>query len=207
MKNLWSKPYYVTIEVENEKCKILKLMQAVGIQQFKVTDIRGLSGGLIRHLVETSPTEINHIPKDRIVKIAVKPKSSMVWVESEGCDVCNAILSHGSFLASGRTIQNSIILYSFVAPSFEAYKSIISALESNNFKVKILELGKFKLKGKALTENQERILWLALKTGFFEYPKKINIIKLSRKLGVSPSTLSEIIRRGVRRLLENYFER
>ncbi|MBS7657924.1 MAG: helix-turn-helix domain-containing protein [Candidatus Bathyarchaeia archaeon] len=205
MKNLWNEPYYVTIEVENKKCKILRLMQAVGIQQFKVTDIRGLSGGLIRHLVELPPTEIKHIPKDKIVKITIKSKSSTVWVESEGCDVCNAILSHGSFLASGRTIQNSTILYSFVAPSFEAYKSIISALESNNFRVKILKLGRFEVKGKALTENQERILWLALKTGFFDYPKKINIVKLSRKLGISPSTLSEVIRRGVRRVLENYF--
>ncbi|MEM2576953.1 MAG: hypothetical protein QW476_03395, partial [Candidatus Bathyarchaeia archaeon] len=68
MKNLWNEPYYVTIEVENKKCKILRLMQAVGIQQFKVTDIRGLSGGLIRHLVELPPTEIKHIPKDKIVK-------------------------------------------------------------------------------------------------------------------------------------------
>jgi len=150
--------------------------------------------------------EIKRIPKEKVNKIVKLTKSSAAWIESEGCDVCNAILSHGSFLASGRTIQNSTILYSFVTPSFDAYKSIISALETNKFEVKILNLGKFKFKKKVLTEKQEKILWLALKTGFFDYPKKIGIGKLSRKLGISASTFSEIARRGIRRLLEHYFE-
>jgi predicted DNA binding protein len=206
MKNLWDEPYYVTFEIKNEKCKVLKLMNDLGIQQFKIRDIRGLSGGLIRHLVELSLDEIKRIPKEKVNKIVKLTKSSAAWIESEGCDVCNAILSHGSFLASGRTIQNSTILYSFVTPSFDAYKSIISALETNKFEVKILNLGKFKFKKKVLTEKQEKILWLALKTGFFDYPKKIGIGKLSRKLGISASTFSEIARRGIRRLLEHYFE-
>jgi predicted DNA binding protein len=206
MKKLWDEPYYVTFEIKNEKCKVLKLMSDLGIQQFKIRDIRGLSGGLIRHLVELSLDEIKHIPKEKINKIVKLTKSSAAWIESEGCDVCNAILSHGSFLVSGRTIQNSIILYNFVTPSFEAYKSIISALETNKFEVKILNLGRFKFKKKVLTETQEKILWLALKTGFFDYPKKISIDKLSRKLGISASTFSEITRRGIRRLLEYYFE-
>ncbi|MBS7644597.1 helix-turn-helix domain-containing protein [Candidatus Bathyarchaeota archaeon] len=50
------------------------------------------------------------------------------------------------------------------------------------------------------------IVWLALKMGLFDYPKRIDTLELSRRLGVSPSTLSEIMRRGLRRLLEHYFK-
>ena len=57
-----------------------------------------------------------------------------------------------------------------------------------------------------MTEKQERVLWLALKMGFFEFPRRITMLELSRRLGVGLSTLSEIIRRGIRRLLENHFE-
>jgi predicted DNA binding protein len=58
-----------------------------------------------------------------------------------------------------------------------------------------------------LTENQERIFWLALKSGFFDYPRQIGMAELAAKLGISPATLSEIMRRGSRRLLEHYFKR
>jgi predicted DNA binding protein len=57
-----------------------------------------------------------------------------------------------------------------------------------------------------LTEKQERVLWLALKLGFFDYPRRINSIEFSKKLGIVPSTLSEMKRRGIRKLLKHYFE-
>jgi len=59
--------------------------------------------------------------------------------------------------------------------------------------------------GKTLTGKQDLVLWHALKAGFFEYPRKINSIELSKRLGIVPSTFSEITRRGFRRLLESYF--
>lgn len=57
-----------------------------------------------------------------------------------------------------------------------------------------------------LTEKQERLLWLALKMGFLDYPRKINAVELSRRVGIRASTLSEITRRGIHRLLEQHFE-
>ena len=72
---------------------------------------------------------------------------------------------------------------------------------------RIARLGKFEQQIGVLTENQERIFWLALKSGFFDYPRQIGMAELAAKLGISPATLSEIIRRGTRRLLEHYFKR
>jgi len=99
-----------------------------------------------------------------------------------------------------------MIMYSFMVPSFEAFQKIISALETAGLKVKVLKMGKFEPKEGVLTEKQERIFWLALKSGFFDYPRRIDTEELAAKLGISPSTLSEITRRGMRRLLENYFK-
>ena len=91
--------------------------------------------------------------------------------------------------------------------TFEAYTSIISALEKAGHKVDVLKMGKFEPKTGILTENQERIFWVALKGGFFDYPRKIGMRELSAKLGIKPATLSETIRRGTRRLLEHHFEK
>ena len=93
-----------------------------------------------------------------------------------------------------------------MVPSFEAYQKIVSAMESEGLKVNMLKIGKFEPHMEILTEKQERIFWLALKGGFFEYPRKIDTVELAAKLGISPSTFSEITRRGMRRLLEHYFK-
>jgi hypothetical protein len=153
-------------------------------------------------------TQIEKIPKSMFVKTRSSDKfegEASGWFDSNGCDACNAILSHGSFLISGRNIEDHTIVYTFITPNFDAFKSIISALESTGLKPKVLEMVKYKRTGKILTEKQERVLWLALKMGFFEYPRKIHTAELSRRLGIGVSTLSEITRRGMRRLLQDHF--
>jgi len=209
MRHPWREPYHAVIEVENRRCRVLGMLHSYGLQQFKLTEVRSSSTGSTIHLVELLPDQIKKIPRERLVKTwegGRRGGKSFVWFESEGCDVCNTILSHGSFLTAGRNLQDFTIVYSFIAPSFDAYGSIVSELEKNDLKVKVLSVGKFESKREILTEKQEKIFWLALKVGFFDYPRKVDTVELSRRLGISPSTLSEITRRGIRRLLEHYYE-
>ncbi len=209
MEQSQDEPYHVTIEIVNRQCKGLKRLKDLGIRQYTVSDVRGLPEGLTRHLIKMPSKEINQIPRDAFTKIRSGGKfngGATAWFDSDGCDVCEAILSHNSFLISGRHIEGYTILYTFVAPNFDAFKNIVSALEASGLKPKILEAARFKPKSKILTERQERVLWLALKMGFFEYPRKITMLELARRLGVGLSTLSEIARRGMRRLLEDHFE-
>ncbi len=205
MKNSWNQPCHVVIEVENKHCKVLAMMETKTDKQLNVTDIRGFRKGSIRHLVELNSDMAKKIPNTIIDTSKKGKKRSVSWIESEGCKVCNTIISKGAFLVSGRSVRGSIFLYSFIVPNHKAYKEIVSSLERNRIRVKVLRIGKFKSRTEILTEKQQRILWIALQTGFFAYPKKIGSIELSDRLGISSSTLTEIIRRGTRRLLEQHF--
>ena len=209
MADMWRKPYHVVIEVENRQCRILKKVVSLGIKHLKVTDIRSSSSGSVKHLIELDREQLKKIPKEfKIVASRGKAESKpSIWFESEGCEVCNCILSRDAFLISGKSMEENTIKYSFIVPTFEAYKSIVSALENSGHKVNVLKMGSFEPKTGVLTEKQERIFWLALKGGFFDYPRKIGTQELSDKLGIRPSTLSEMLRRGTRRLLEHYFEK
>jgi predicted DNA binding protein len=207
MTDMWRKPYHVVIEVENRQCRLLKKFASLGLKHLKVVDIRSSSTGSVKHLIELDREQVGKIPKDfKMAPQKGKGKPAM-WFESEGCEVCNTILTHDAFLISGKSMEEHSIMYSFMVPTFEAYTSIIRALENAGHKVTVLKMGKFEPKTEILTEKQERIFWLALKGGFFDYPRKIGLRELSAKLGITPSTLSEIIRRGTRRLLEQYFEK
>ena len=202
----WREPYHVVIEIENKQCKMVKKLASLGFKHLKVVDVRSTSRGSVRHLMDVGEDQARKVPHELAAKGHVEGKSS-VWLESEGCEVCNTILSHDAFLVSGKSMQNSILTYSFMVPTFEAYQGIISDLEKTGYKVEVRKIGKFEQQIGVLTENQERIFWLALKSGFFDYPRQIGMSELAAKLGISPATLSEIIRRGTRRLLEHYFKR
>jgi predicted DNA binding protein len=202
----WREPYHVVIEIENKQCKMVKKLASLGFSHLKVVDVRSTSRGSVRHLIDVGEDQAKKVPRELAAKGHVEGKSS-VWLESEGCEVCNTILSHDAFLVSGKSMQDNIISYSFMVPTFEAYKGIVTDLEKTGYKVNVRKIGKFEQQIGVLTENQERIFWLALKSGFFNYPRQIGMAELAAKLEISPATLSEILRRGTRRLLEHYFKR
>ena len=205
MVDAWREPYQVVIEVENKQCQMVGKLAALGFKHLKVVDVRSSKGGCVRHLMDVGEDQAPKVPQELAAKGRVENKSA-VWLESEGCEVCNTILAHDAFLVSGKSMQNNLITYSFMVPTPEAYKGILTDLERAGHKVTILKVGKFTQQIDVLTENQERIFWLALKSGFFDYPRQIGLTELAAKLGVSPATLSEIMRRGTRRLLEHYFK-
>ncbi len=145
------------------------------------------------------------VPQELAAKGRGEGKSA-VWLESGGCEVCNTILTHDAFLISGKSMQDNILSYSFMVPTHDAYRGVMADLQKAGYKVNVRKVGKFEPQIGFLTEKQERLFWLALKSGFFDYPRQVGMVELATKLGISTATLSEIMRRGTRRLLEHYFK-
>jgi len=201
----WCEPYHVVIEVENNECRMVSKLGTLGFKHLKVVDVRSSNSGSVRHLMDVGEDQAKKVPKELSAKGHVDGKST-VWLESEGCGVCNTILGHDAFLVSGKSMHSNTIAYSFMVPTFQAYQGIINDLEKTGHKVAVRKIGKFMQKIGVLTENQERIFWLALESGFFDYPRRIGMAELASKLGIASATLSEILRRGTRRLLEHYFK-
>ncbi len=209
MQQFWDEPYHATIEVTNDHCEGLRVIKSLGIQQCNLVDVRNLPNGLTRHLISFPSSKTHTIPKERLHGVTIgrkKGKETFLWFDTHGCDLCKTILATNSFLVSGRKLESNTILYSFVAPTHEAFKKVLVKLKENEFEPRIIEAGKYQRNIRLLTEKQERVLWLALKMGFFNYPRKARTSELSKRLGIGPSTLSEIIRRGIRRLLEDHYK-
>jgi predicted DNA binding protein len=58
-----------------------------------------------------------------------------------------------------------------------------------------------------ITARQEFILKTALELGYFDYPKRIDLKGLSERLGISYTTISEILRRAERKIIGEFFSR
>jgi hypothetical protein len=206
MQGLGKEPYHVTIEIVNRQCKGLGIIKDLGVKQCSLVDVRNLPTGLTRHLIKFPSSEMPRGIPHGITVSQRGDKETFLWFDTDGCDVCRTILATNSFLVSGRKLEGNMITYSFVAPTPEAFRMILSKLDEGGLTPKIVEAGSFQSEGKKLSRKQERVLWLALKMGYFDYPRKVHTSELSQRLGVGTSTLSETLRRGTRRLLEDHFK-
>ncbi|ASJ01069.1 helix-turn-helix domain-containing protein [Thermococcus gorgonarius] len=57
-----------------------------------------------------------------------------------------------------------------------------------------------------LTGRQFEVLLLAYKSGYFDSPRRVTLRELSQMLGLSPSTVKEHLRKGLKRVLEEVVE-
>jgi predicted DNA binding protein len=80
-------------------------------------------------------------------------------------------------------------------------KRIRDIFEENKFEYSIEILNE---NNTVLTPRQEYILSLAFDLGYFDYPHRITLEELAEILGMSPSALSETLRRAIKRLIINY---
>ncbi|MDI9619239.1 MAG: helix-turn-helix domain-containing protein [Candidatus Nezhaarchaeota archaeon] len=114
------------------------------------------------------------------------------------------MVRHGAFLSVGGGVAPPRILYSLIVP--DSFKATLEDLNEAEFKVAVRRLSKFRCRKELLTKAQERALWLPLKAGFFEYPRRVGTQELAFQLGVSKAAFSDVRRRCLKALLEDYFE-
>jgi len=79
----------------------------------------------------------------------------------------------------------------------------LSVLEKKHIPFSITSIGKYK-RGFILSERQRDILKRVYKEGYYEIPRKFNQKSLALKFNISPSALSENLRRIHRKLAEHY---
>ncbi len=69
-----------------------------------------------------------------------------------------------------------------------------------------LALADFIINMKGLTENQLNILNIALNEGYYEWPRRINIVELSSRLGISRTAVTKLLRRAEYKVLKSVLE-
>lgn len=80
---------------------------------------------------------------------------------------------------------------------------LLSKLERKGLKANVIEGGLVRRNG-LLTFEQEKAVKLASDEGYFKFPRRIGLRKLSEILGMSPSTLDEVLRRAEGKIMKNH---
>ncbi|OGS55928.1 MAG: hypothetical protein A3K60_03445 [Euryarchaeota archaeon RBG_19FT_COMBO_56_21] len=127
-------------------------------------------------------------------------------VTTSRCDICRILTDSDVFLISAETRDNGKVEWTLVLSDKAVLKGIFDHLKNKSVEAELVKLTKIDDK-EGLTERQDKITKVAFERGYFDYPKRISLRELARMFDVSPSTLSEILRKGQRKIVLDYFKK
>jgi predicted DNA binding protein len=125
-------------------------------------------------------------------------------LKTKKCTACRTFAGASCYLVSASSKPDGKLEWTLLG-SDTMVKTLLSELEKAEVVAEILKVSQLKDE-EELTNRQEHILQIALERGYFEFPKKIGLRQLAKTLEISPATLSEILRRGQKRVLQEHFK-
>lgn len=124
-------------------------------------------------------------------------------LKTHRCTACKAFATASCYLTSVSTRREGTIEWAVLGRE-SSIRELLKRLEKEGVEFELVRTSSLKDE-KAITARQEEILQIALERGYFDFPKGISLRKLASQLGISPATLSEILRRGQKKILTDHF--
>jgi len=152
--------------------------------------VKGKNAG---EILKNLPSQCEGVP--------VSSKEAKVLIKEHTCLFAIPILESGCVITAV-DVNDSELVWNIICDD-EGFLSLLKNLEGVDFEL----IYKGKPTGKdEITYREEEILKIALEKGYFDFPKRIKLEELAKLFGIAPSTLSEILRRGQKKVLEKYFK-
>ncbi len=158
--------------------------------------------GLIKVKAEEVSRLTNKLP-DFCESLKISKDSVRLLLREHPCLIAHPILSSGGIIV-GINYDGNGITWSIICSEKDCPR-LIKKLEKLGIDFELVYKGRPEDK-ESITFREEEVLKIALEKGFFDYPKKIKLEELASLLDISPSTLSEILRRAQKKVLEKYFK-
>ena len=124
-------------------------------------------------------------------------------LKTHKCTACRVFADANCFLTSATSRPDGKLEWILLG-SDTMVKSLMRALETEGVVGEVVRISRLEDE-RELTERQENILQIALEKGYFEFPKKITLRQLAKSLDIAPATLTEILRRGQKQVLQEHF--
>ena len=183
----------------------IKVIERVPYSDRGVKDLVEISGP--QDIMEEVLKDIRKNPLVSKVDTTVTEKGKVIGaVTTSRCDICRILTDSDVFLISAESKSGGKVEWTLVLSEKDVLKGILDHLKSKSVEVELIKLTKIDDK-ESLTERQDKITHVAFDRGYFDYPKRISLRELARMFEVSPSTLSEILRKGQRKIVLDYFKK
>ena len=128
-----------------------------------------------------------------------KGEGGMASVVLNKCEICR--LLEDSFLIEARKENDKNMLWKVLVPD----PSSFSPEKLRDINAEVVSIKQVAEKA-TLTEKEDEALRVAFEMGYFEVPRMAGIRDIALRLGRSPSTVDETLRRAEKKILEKCLE-
>jgi predicted DNA binding protein len=125
----------------------------------------------------------------------------VTWAEQSS--ILEFLLRTNCVFVGPTVVENGVENWHIMAPSREDLQVAINSLEQHADIAYIRSSDAFG-PGEGLTDKQAAALSAAIEIGYFDTPRRASAEDLAERLGVSPSTAVEHLRKAEKKVLENY---
>ncbi|NLI73515.1 MAG: hypothetical protein GX369_01915 [Euryarchaeota archaeon] len=170
----------------------------------------------VRDLVQIEVEDIDDLPKviesirnnPNIFNVdvsAIDKGKALAAFSTNQCVICRVLAGTECFLTRSITTADGRMQWTMLVTRNSAFKELIDTLESLNAEPKLVRLTEI-TDTDELTMRQEQITRMAFERGYFDFPRRIGLKELAKIFDISTSTLSEVLRKGQRRIMQRYFQ-
>jgi Predicted DNA binding protein len=121
---------------------------------------------------------------------------------TKSCSACKVMSLVNLLILSAIPSDNNSIVYTVLAKN-DQLNDAIKKIKNNGLKVEILN--KIEYENIDLSEKQIKAVITAYKMGYFCKDRKATLTQVAQSLNVKPSSLEDVLRRGLEKILSNYF--
>ena len=192
-------------EIPTKHPVTIKVLDRVPYSEKGVKDLVEIAGP--QDSFEEVLSDIKKNPTVSNIETTMTERGKLIGaVTTARCEICRILTDSDVFLISAETRDNGKVDWTVVLSDKSVLKEIFDHLKNKNVEAELVKLTKIDDK-ESLTERQDKITKVAFERGYFDYPKRISLRELARMFEVSPSTLSEILRKGQRKIVLDYFKK
>lgn len=134
---------------------------------------------------------------------AISTKKGEIWAEGKNCKLCSLLTSMEFLKISSAVFKNDDnLLLRLIVPTLGYARALKAKLENLNFEYKILDI--LPLNSQEMTLKERKVLETAINSNYFECDDRTSLTQLANSIGVSPSSLSEMLRRSTKKAVVFY---
>lgn len=192
----------LTVEVERSDCLVTNLV------------FSKLTSASVGRLVIGSETSLHKVDTDalldyitelrKIAKSVRQISKETAWVESESCTACRFFASVNMPIIGSRTVDKEKVVFRLMAQSKKAADRLVREMQDVGLKPKVVDVTTSE--SMEVTDREKEVLLYAFNHGYFEQDRGASLTELAEALEVSPSSLSDVMRRALRKIVMEYLK-
>lgn len=188
------------IEVMRSTCPIVNHIRASGADA-RVERLISWEHLTLYRIVAKSNPEAVGCSLRKFSKNIMRVGKDRFWVESKPCLICKYFASLKVPVLSTETIDGNMV-YEVLIQSPGKLRILERGLRKIG--MKLIILSSYSRSSMELTDRQWEIIKKAYEEGYFDHDRKTSLTTMAREIGISPAGLSDIMRRGVEKIVQDY---